>query len=109
MGRKESNKQNKGADQTARMRRLVCSIVVRKPPKTGFLMSRPISHTCNCPIEIQCRGVEKENVVIAHGQVNGHNVIVLVQIMVLIYLSHRTDNTVHNELNPYFADTRHKH
>ena len=32
---------NKGADQTARMRRLVCAIVFRKPPKTGFLMSRP--------------------------------------------------------------------
>ena len=27
---------NKGADQTARMRRLVCACVVRKPPKTGF-------------------------------------------------------------------------
>ena len=33
---------NKGADQTARMRRLVCACVVRKPPKTGFLVSRPI-------------------------------------------------------------------
>ena len=30
---------NKGADQTARM---VCACVVRKPPKTGFLASRPI-------------------------------------------------------------------
>ena len=27
---------NKGADQTARMRRLVCGFVVCKPPKTGF-------------------------------------------------------------------------
>ena len=27
---------NKGADQTARMRRLVCAFVVRKPPKPGF-------------------------------------------------------------------------
>ena len=27
---------NKGADQTARMRRLVCACVVRKPPKTVF-------------------------------------------------------------------------
>ena len=27
---------NKDADQTARMRRLVCACVVRKPPKTGF-------------------------------------------------------------------------
>ena len=27
---------NKGADQIARMRRLVCAFVVRKPPKTGF-------------------------------------------------------------------------
>ena len=33
---------NEGADQTARMRRLVCACVVRKPPKTGFLTSRPI-------------------------------------------------------------------
>ena len=33
---------NKGADQTARMRRLVCACVNRKPPKTGFLALRPI-------------------------------------------------------------------
>ena len=33
---------NKGADQTARMGRLVCACVVRKPPKTGFLASGPI-------------------------------------------------------------------
>ena len=33
---------NKGTDQSARMRRLVCAFVVRKPPKTGFLASRPI-------------------------------------------------------------------
>ena len=32
---------NKGADYTVRMRRLVCACVVRKPPKTGFLASRP--------------------------------------------------------------------
>ena len=32
---------NKGADQTARMRRLVCAFVVRKPPKTGFLATGP--------------------------------------------------------------------
>ena len=32
---------NKGADQTARMRRLICACVVRKPPKTGFLATRP--------------------------------------------------------------------
>ena len=32
---------NKGAEQSARMRRLVCVCVVRKPPKTGFLRSRP--------------------------------------------------------------------
>ena len=38
-----SKKQNKkGADQTVRMRRLVCACVVHKPPKTGFLTSRPI-------------------------------------------------------------------
>ena len=33
---------NKGADQTARMRSLVCAFVVRKPRKTGFLATRPI-------------------------------------------------------------------
>ena len=33
---------NKGANQTAHMCRLVCSFVVRKPPKTGFLVSSPI-------------------------------------------------------------------
>ena len=37
-----SKKQKKGADQTAWMRRLVCACVVHKPPKTGFLASRPI-------------------------------------------------------------------
>ena len=36
------NANNRGADQTAWMRRLVCTFVVRKPPKTGFLASRPI-------------------------------------------------------------------
>ena len=33
---------NKGADQTAHMCRLVCAFVVRKPLKTDFLTSRPI-------------------------------------------------------------------
>ena len=33
---------NKGTDQTAGMRRLVCAFAVRKPRKTGFLTSRPI-------------------------------------------------------------------
>ena len=33
---------NKGADQTVRKPRLVCACVVCKPPKTGFLPSRPI-------------------------------------------------------------------
>ena len=32
---------NKYADQIARMHRLVCSFVVPRPPKTGFLVSRP--------------------------------------------------------------------
>ena len=32
---------NKVADQTARMCRLVCAFVVRNLPKTGFLTSRP--------------------------------------------------------------------
>ena len=36
---------NKGADQTARMRRLVCAFVVRKPPKTGLFVSRPICYS----------------------------------------------------------------
>ena len=36
------NLNNKGANQTARMRRLVCACVVRKPPKTGFLASGPL-------------------------------------------------------------------
>ena len=31
---------NKGVDQTARMRRLVCAFAVHKPQKTGFLASR---------------------------------------------------------------------
>ena len=30
-----------GADQAARMRRLVCAVAVRKPQKTDFLLSRP--------------------------------------------------------------------
>ena len=33
---------NKGADQSARMRRLVCTFAVHESPKTGFLTSRPI-------------------------------------------------------------------
>ena len=32
---------NKGADQTVQIHRLVCTCVVRKNPKTGFLESRP--------------------------------------------------------------------
>ena len=41
-----SNKRmtDKGVDQTARMRRQVCAFVVRKPPKTGFIVSTPISN-----------------------------------------------------------------
>ena len=36
------NANEKSADQSARcMRMLVCAFVVRKPPKTGFLASRP--------------------------------------------------------------------
>ena len=41
---------NKGANQTVRMRRLVCTFVVRKPQKTGFLTSRPIL----CDIHVIC-------------------------------------------------------
>ena len=33
---------NKGADRTEQMRRLICACVVRMPPKTGFLVTRPI-------------------------------------------------------------------
>ena len=32
---------NKGADQFARLRRLVCGFVVQKPPKTDLLAWRP--------------------------------------------------------------------
>ena len=39
-----SKRTNKGAYQSARMRRLVCAFVVRKPPKTGFFVTRPISY-----------------------------------------------------------------
>ena len=35
------NANDKGADQSARMRRLVCVFVVRKPSKTGFHALRP--------------------------------------------------------------------
>ena len=64
------NAKNKGADQTARMRRLVCAFVVRKPPKTGFLATRPnynvasrtqaggcqlthLNHQANTPISLK--------------------------------------------------------
>ena len=33
---------NKGADQNARLRKLVCAFDVSKPPNTGFLAPRPI-------------------------------------------------------------------
>ena len=40
-----SKKRKKNAlNQSVRMRRLVCVFVVRKPPKAGFLASRPISN-----------------------------------------------------------------
>ena len=45
---------NKGADQTAQMRRLVCACVVPKPPKTGFLASRPkYERVCKFVTEIK--------------------------------------------------------
>ena len=37
----------KDADQSARMRRLVCAFVVRKPPKTGLLSARTIYFQIN--------------------------------------------------------------
>ena len=33
---------DKGADQTARMRRLICAFVIRNKEKSGFLVSMPI-------------------------------------------------------------------
>ena len=33
---------NKGTDQSVWMRRMFCPCIVRKPQKTGFLVSRPI-------------------------------------------------------------------
>ena len=36
----------KCADKTARMRRLVCAFVARKPSRTGNLASRPICAYC---------------------------------------------------------------
>ena len=33
---------DKGADQTARMRRLICTFVVPNQEKSGFLVSMPI-------------------------------------------------------------------
>ena len=38
---KQTKQTNKGADQSARMRRLVFAFFVRRPPKAGFLASRP--------------------------------------------------------------------
>ena len=46
---------NKGADQSAQMCRLVCACVVRKPPKTGFLALRPISDRV-CTLNGLCYG-----------------------------------------------------
>ena len=37
---------NKGADQSAWMGRLVCTFVVPKSPKTGFLALRPKLQNC---------------------------------------------------------------
>ena len=45
---------NKGADQSARMRRLVCAFVVRIPPKTGFLASRPLWLLFGIGVKGQC-------------------------------------------------------
>ena len=38
---------NKGADQSVRMRRLICTFVVHKLLKTGFLAFRPIYANCH--------------------------------------------------------------
>ena len=50
---------NKGADQTVRMRRLVCAFAVRKPPKTGFLTSRP--NLCWLPFQVTIAGTCQPN------------------------------------------------
>ena len=42
---------NKGADQTAQMCRLVCTFVVSNPSKTGFLASWPYKHNPERKIE----------------------------------------------------------
>ena len=34
---------SKGADQTVRIPRLVCTCVIHNPPKTGFLGAMPIN------------------------------------------------------------------
>ena len=39
--------ENKGADQTAQMRRLICTFVVRIWHKKGFVMMRPNSANTN--------------------------------------------------------------
>ena len=46
------NANNKGVDQSARMRRLVCAYVVHKPPNTGFLASRPICEKYQNPTNL---------------------------------------------------------
>ena len=85
---------NKGADQTARMRRLVCACVVRKPPKTGFLASRPIEHMsiwkfhkALTPMRIhnivstQCTNMAEDSVVIACSRICKYFISVVEKVM----------------------------
>ena len=73
---------NKGADQNARRRRLVCACVVRKSSKTGFLALWPILyfteiHSCMTPMthlkgKINLRGLEiLACVALAQVQISG--------------------------------------
>ena len=52
---------DKGAEKTAQMRRLVCAFVLRNQEKSGFLMSMPImmlkprpGYTCMAPCMLFC-------------------------------------------------------
>ena len=59
---------NKGADQTAWMRRLVCACVVRKPPKTGFLALRPTCKSARSDIKRSVLRVHQSHCVVFWGK-----------------------------------------
>ena len=55
---------NKGADQSARMRRLVCAFVVRKPLRTGFVATRPIFACCSqCSVMLTADGGNRSSAI----------------------------------------------